>query len=214
MKKIVFGQNGEAIDEATGEIIGKKDSSGRIMFDQEKMKSLQNNSTESNDGPKDEKLKEEQNEIKTISKNSIVKPDVKYTKYEISPDSEFTVKFCLGFEEDGRITAYKEDSYLRIEGLEQHWAKFRMWTFKEELDWKSQCMEFDSVSRSFKQNILKLNEIKIRKLIKDWSFASVDSKFKLLHVDGVLSDESYNVMMGFNPVIMDNLIVLMNNALE
>ena len=213
MKKIVFGKNGEAIDEATGEIIGKKDDSGRIVFDQEKMRSLQNNSTESN-AQNNDATKEEQKEIKTISKNSIVKPDVKYTKYEVSPDSEFTVKFCLGFEEDGRIMAYKEDSYLRLEGLEQHWAKFRMWTFKEELDWKSQCMEFDPVSRGFKQNILKLNEIKIRRLIKDWSFANVDPKFKLLHVDGVLSDESYNVMMGFNPVIMDNLIVLMNNVLE
>ena len=89
-----------------------------------------------------------------------------------------------------------------------------MWNFREELEWKNQCMEFDSISRAFKQNIIKLNEIKIRRLIKDWSFSEIDPKFKLLHVDGVLSDESYNVMMGFNPAIMDNLIVLMNNVLE
>ena len=212
MKKLTFNENGEAIDEQTGQIIGKKDSSGKLVFDAEKIRQIEEANKDNHNSSVDLSDVGRNDEPEKILRTSI-KPAPKYTKYEISPDSEFTVRFCLGFEEE-KILVYKEDSYLRIDGLERHWAKFRMWNFREELEWKNQCMEFDSISRAFKQNIIKLNEIKIRRLIKDWSFSEIDPKFKLLHVDGVLSDESYNVMMGFNPAIMDNLIVLMNNVLE
>lgn len=217
MRQLEFNESGEAIDKATGEIIGRRDGSGRLVLDNEKMMELKTLKAEPSDGSGEEAREspEEKEEPKrsgpTLS--GPIKPEKTYTKYEVGPDSEFTVRFCLGFD-DGLITVYREDSYQRLDGLERHWARFRMWTYREELEWKNQSLEFDQQSRGFRQNTDRLNEIKIRKLLRDWSFAEIDPKFKLLHVGGVLSDESYEVFMGMSPSILDNLIILMNNVLE
>ena len=41
MKKLTFNENGEAIDEQTGQIIGKNDSSGKLVFDTEKIRQIE-----------------------------------------------------------------------------------------------------------------------------------------------------------------------------
>ena len=89
-----------------------------------------------------------------------------------------------------------------------------MWTYAEELAWRREAQEFDNVNRQFKTNLDKFNELKVRHLLKRWSFEEYDPKFKLLHVNGVLADESYNVFKGFFPVIIDQLLFMMNRVLE
>ena len=219
MKKLIFNEKGEAIDEATGEVIGRKDSSGRLFLNPV------GKTTEREQEPAKAEIiaePEKKTEIKNPEPSSkeVKKPTVsiptppKYTKYEIRPDSEFTIEFCLEFSEDEKITILRKDAYLTTDGLERHWVKFRMWNFKEEMKWKNEATEFDSQIRFFRQNTEKLNELKLRNLIKDWSFAQEDPKFKLLHVNGVLSDESYEVLMGLHPTILDAIIILMNGRLE
>jgi hypothetical protein len=48
----------------------------------------------------------------------------------------------------------------------------------------------------------------------DWSFSEIDNKFKLLHTDGVLSDESYSVFCGLLPNIANAIVNSMNDVLE
>lgn len=193
MQKVTFNDKGEIIEEETGRVIGKRDASGKAVFNTP--------STSTAPSPAPAPLPRPGRETNS------------YTKYEVRPDSEFSVKFCLGFK-DERIVVYTEEAYLKLEGLERHQVTFRMWKYEEELSWKNQCMEFDPQTRSFKLNQTKLDELKIRNLIKEWSFSEIDPKFKLLHVNKVLSDESYDVFKGFFPTIINNIIFLMNQVLE
>lgn len=211
MRKLIFDNNGNAIDEETGIVIGKKDAAtGRIVVDQEKMKEVESKQSSSANDQLDKN--KDNTSVSSKPKVSIPTPP-SYTKYEVRPDSEFTIKFCLGFDGD-KIDVYKEGTNLKIDGLEEHWVKFRMWNYKEELSWRSQSMEFDPAVRFFKLNQNKFTDLKLRNLIKDWSFSMKDDKFKLLHVNGVLSDESYNVLMGLHPAILDYIVMLMNEVLE
>lgn len=196
-QKITFNENGEAVNEQ-GAVIGKKDGSGRLVMipqseEPKKEKIIANN----------EKTSTPQVKGKTVS----------YSKYEVRPESEFKIEFCLG-EKDGRIVVYTKEAFLQLPDLECHWVVFRMWKYEEELDWKNKCQEYDPQSRSFKTNTNKLDELKVRHLIKSWSFEEYDPKFKLLHANRYLSDESYDIFKGFYPTIINNIIFLMNQVLE
>lgn len=201
MQKVEFNSEGEAIDSATGRVIGKRNAAGQLVFHESSQ-------------PQEQKTMPStpQKEEKKLQ-SDIIKKSVSYSKYEVRPDSEFTIRFCLGFK-DERVVVYTEDAYLKLPDVERHWVTFRMWTYTNELAWKNQCMEYDHQTRNFKLNSSKLDELKVRHLIKDWSFSEVDPKFKLLHVNKILSDESYDMFKGFFPTIINNVIFLMNQVLE
>ena len=89
-----------------------------------------------------------------------------------------------------------------------------MWNYGEELAWKDKCMKFNPDSRSFTIDSNILNELKIKNLILDWSFGEYSDSLKLLHTDGKLSDESYEIFKGFFPNIINSILILMNEVLE
>lgn len=194
-QKITFNEKGEAVNEQ-GIVVGKKDSSGRIVM-------LPPTAQENKPIPEAPEPQKPKTKEKVVS----------YSKYEVRPDSEFKIEFCIG-EKDGRIVVYTKEAAIQFPELESHWVVFRMWKYEEELDWKNRCQEYDSQSRSFKTNTNKLDELKIRYLIKSWSFENYDPKFKLLHANRYLSDESYDIFKGFYPTIINNIIFLMNQVLE
>ena len=82
------------------------------------------------------------------------------------------------------------------------------------MDWKNRCSDFNPQLKIQSLNTDKLNEMKIKRLILDWSFAENYDRLKLLHTDGILSDESYNIFKGLFPAIANTIIDLMNNVLE
>lgn len=199
MKKVTYGPKGELLDAESGVVIGKRESDGTFTpTPPASSKGSVESSPTTSQSPS----------VPTVSI-----PLVSFSRYEVTPESEFTIRFCLGFNE-GRVQIYTEDAYLKQEDLERHWVKFRMWKYEEELTWQNQSMEFQHQTRTFVHNQNKLNELKIRHLIKAWSFEEYDPKFKLLHVNGVLSDESYNTFKGFFPTIINNIIYMMNQVLE
>lgn len=194
MRKVTYGDNGELLDAESGEVVGRKGNNGVFV------------PKEPEDRPKPQSADEApaaDTEAHAVS----------FSKYEVTPQSEFTVRFCLGFA-DGRVRVYAEDAYLRDPDLERHWVKFRMWKYDEELSWQNRSMEYQGQTRSFTLNQNRFNELKIRNLIKAWSFEEYDAKFRLLHVDGVLSDESYDIFRGFFPAIINCIIHMMNQVLE
>jgi hypothetical protein len=89
-----------------------------------------------------------------------------------------------------------------------------MWNYKEELRLKHECTEYHSTSRSQIINTEKLNEKKIKRLMLDWSFGEYDDRLKLLHCDGILSDESYIMFTNMYPSIANTIVDLMNSVLE
>lgn len=140
--------------------------------------------------------------------------ETKRTKYEVTPETTFMVRFGLAPREDGGFYAININAAKDNPEAEEHWAKFRMWTYDEELRWKADCMEFNAQSKAQYLNMEKLNERKIKMLLLDWSFGEHEDRLKLKRCDGRLSDESYSIFCGMYPVIADSIVSLMNSILE
>lgn len=211
MKVLRRDKDGNILSQ-TGQIIQTK---------QEFQKSLQTN-TNIVQKPKNNKPLTLMQRIASKEKNVVVqkKEDKKYTtfnyqptKYQVTKDSVFIVKFGIDFF-DERLIVLDQMQVEDIPTSQSHWVKFRMWTYKQQISWKDQCMRFNNESRSFIVDNNKLNQLKIRRLIKDWSFAEHSDKFKLLHVNGVLSDQSYQIFKGFYPNVINGIIQRMNRVLQ
>lgn len=211
MKVLRRDKDGNILSQ-TGQIIQTK---------QEFQKSLQTN-TNIVQKPKNNKPLTLMQRIASKEQNVVVqkKEDKKYTtfnyqptKYQVTKDSVFIVKFGIDFF-DERLIVLDQMQVEDIPTSQSHWVKFRMWTYKQQISWKDQCMRFNNESRSFIVDNNKLNQLKIRRLIKDWSFAEHSDKFKLLHVNGVLSDQSYQIFKGFYPNVINGIIQRMNRVLQ
>ena len=211
MKKVIFGPNGPK-DAETGEIIDLNNS--------ELQKYVRKPAKTGPPPEKQTESKETQEPAKPVKppkQPSVSVPPgpkpVSYTKYEVTPESTFTVRFCLSFD-DGRAHVYTGDQKIGHPEFELHWVTFRMWTYREQLEWRQRCTQYDNMTGMTRFNSDQFNEIKVRNLIKAWSFEEYDVKFKLLHVHGYLSDESWNLINGMYPVIVDNILFMMNRVLE
>ena len=136
------------------------------------------------------------------------------SKYEVTDESCFTITFGLYEKEPGHFIPIKEDFVQTMPNAELHWVKFRMWTYGEELKWKSECLEYNHATKTQFLNTDRLNEKKIKYLMKDWSFGEYNSELKLLHCDGRLSDESYSLFYNMYPSIARTIVDLMNLVLE
>lgn len=155
------------------------------------------------------------NSKETIDVNSNDKPKypLEKCKYEVTPDTTFTIEFGL-FETEGRFVVVSKSQAFDNTAIELHWIKFRYWTFDEEVRWKEECTTFDATSRAFNINKHKLNEMKIRNLLLDWSFSAMSDRLKLFHVNKYLVDESYEVFTSMFPNIVNTIVNMMNNILE
>lgn len=203
--KIKIGDDGKTVynienNQKIGSMID-----GKLVLDknQEKLKETAEN----------EKKDDKSDADKNIKKEDVKKSNVKKTKYEVTKDTTFTVSFGLVKVED-RYIIIQNDMVSYTSDSEPVWVKFRMWTYLEELKWKNDCLDYDARNKTQFLNINKLNEMKIKNLILDWSFSEIDDKFKLLHTDGKLSDESYSVFCGLLPNIANAIVNAMNDVLE
>lgn len=243
MAKAKINENGDLVNSETGELIGNV-RKGPINFDSQgaEMHTLEDYGVllpEFPDEEEGENKSESNKQGEWVSANvdesssSSSKPsdgsDVsekthvdngpssfkrQRTKYEVSDDSYFVIRFGLIQKEDGRFIPITGDSAEDMIGAELHWVKFRMWKYDEELKWKSECMEYNSQMKAQAVNMDKLNERKIRMLMLDWSFGTCDDRLKLLHCDGKLSDESYSIFRGMYPSIANTIVNMMNLVLE
>lgn len=211
MQNVNVDKDGNVID-ANGNIIGKRVGNTIMPLPQKKNEEQKHKSLEERLGI------EEQNQEKTkIQSENIQKKPSSYsqeiTKYQVTKESDFLIKFGLQQKEGRFIVVFRYDDQIDRE-IQNHWVKFRMWNYMQQLEWKDKSMKFNVESRNFAIDVNQLNELKIRNLIKDWSFAKENDKFKLLHVGGYLSDQSYEMMKGFFPNIINAIINLMNEVLQ
>jgi len=233
MKAITF-ENGKAIDPETGEELKnippeileqfkKAEQMEKNQKEIEKIEDVTNQDNKKNDdgytsldvlkdpsilnAPKESEPKPEpKKESKKSAKKNL-------SKYEVGPDSSFMVEFGI-LAKDDRYVIMDKDEVKMTKGAESHWAKFKMWTYEQELDWKNEATEFDSTKRVHMLNTDKLNEIKLRNLILNWSFSEADNSLKMLHVNGVLADESLKVFYSIYPSIARHIVDGMNDVLE
>jgi hypothetical protein len=202
--RIKIGDDGKTVYNAdTNKRIGVMNN-GQLELDKEVQEEMN----------KTPEIKQEEVKIETQQENPAPpKKTINLTKYEISKDTNFTISFGL-VQIDNRFVIIQKEHIPYTTGAETVWVKFRMWNYLEELKWKDECLEYNKELKTQYLDLNKLNEIKIKKLILDWSFSEVDNKFKLLHTDGVLSDESYSVFCGLLPNIANAIVNSMNDVLE
>lgn len=136
-----------------------------------------------------------------------------FTKYEVKPDTTFKIEFGI-VERDGRYVVIRKDEVQFSKGTEPHWVLFRMWGYREELEWKNKATEYDAERRVHSMNNDVLNELKLRNLLLDWSFSEKEPELKLMHVNRILSDESIEMFFSFYPSVVRYMVDKMNEVLE
>ena len=230
MAQVKLNENGDFINAQTGKVIGNARSGLSFSSAGSELKSLQEMGVQLPDleeAQKNDLEDDDDDEIVKDKNIALSSKDVlkekqslpkfnkyKKSKYHVTNDSYFIVKFGLLQQEDGRYVPITYESTDEFPKSEKHWVKFRMWYYNEQLQWKQSVMEYSTKAKMQILNQDKLNEIKLKKLLLDWSFESFDKNLALLHCDGKLSDESYEMFMGLHPSIAKTIVDLMNLVLE
>ena len=166
--------------------------------------------------------KEEENKVISSEKSSDTKLQTtvkkQKSKYEVDKDSNFKVEFGVMFD-DTQVVIIPKEKFEDVDKIgsniyEKHWVTFRMWNFLESVTWRQECMEFLQHYKIFNLNVNKFNELKVRRLLLDWSFKDYGDNHKLFHINEQLTDESMNLFFkDFNPIIIQHIVGEMNRNL-
>lgn len=166
--------------------------------------------------------KEEENKVISSEKSSDTKLQTtvkkQKSKYEIDKDTNFKIEFGIMFD-DTQVVIIPKEKFEDVDKIgsniyEKHWVTFRMWNFLESVTWRQECMEFLQHYKIFNLNINKFNELKVRRLLLDWSFKDYGDNHKLFHINEQLTDESMNLFFkDFNPIIIQHIVSEMNQNL-
>ena len=130
-------------------------------------------------------------------------------KYEITKDTTFTVNIHLK-PVDGRWILMVDSG----KGVDSHKIVFRMWTYDEMVELKKLATNYDQQKRIHMLDNDMLNRLKIQKLMLSWTFDKDNPRLKLNHVQGILTDESWNAVKGLQPNILEYIISEMNRVYE
>jgi hypothetical protein len=128
--------------------------------------------------------------------------------YEITDNEEFKIELHMR-QKDGRWVTCEEKL-----GEKTHQVVFRMWSYEEEIELRKRATQYDSVKHWHFIDHDILNRLKIQRLMKSWSLEQDNARLKLLHVNGVMADESFNAVMKLHPNILRKIIEGMNEVLE
>jgi len=131
------------------------------------------------------------------------------SKFEVTENSTFDIYLTLK-QIGGRWIIAQEKEM----NSETYKVTFRMWTFDEMVQLRKLATEWDATKRIHYVDTFKLDMLKVKKLIKSWTFDEESIKLKLLHVNGILSDESWNAFKKLQPNIARSIIDKMNDVLE
>lgn len=160
-----------------------------------------------------EHLKSLKKDVKEIDQTKRVDEQIsKPGKYEITENDTFKIVFYL-YNKEGRWLVV-DKSASGTPDVEEHWVEFKMWTFEEDIEMRKQASSYDPVKRLHLVDNDFLDRLKIQRLLKAWSFEKDNPRLKLLHVNGILVDESYKAFMKLYPNIVRYIIGRMNNVLE
>jgi hypothetical protein len=134
-------------------------------------------------------------------------------QYEI-PNEGYRFKVYVYLAEiDGRWVVV-EDEFKGKKGVREHWCEFRMWTFKEELALKKKATVYDDLKRIHYLDTDALNQLKIQKLLVDWSFSEDNPNLEIKRQNNALLDESYDAFTKLFPSIIRSITNKMNDVLE
>ena len=130
-------------------------------------------------------------------------------KYEVTEQHTFKVEVNLSLK-DGR--------WIVVDGLgkgvEAHEVIFRMWTYDEMVELRKMATTYDSQKRIHLTDNDILNRLKVQRFLVSWTFDRDNPRLKLLHVNRVLSDESWQAFTKLQTNIITHIFEEMNRVYE
>jgi hypothetical protein len=130
-------------------------------------------------------------------------------KYEIHSGVIFTVTIYMK-EREGRwvlMTGAGKD-------IEKHEITFRMWGFNEMIELRKLATSYDAQKRIHMIDNDLLNRYKIQRLMMSWTFDRDNSRLRIQHVNGILTDEGWTAFTMLQPNIASHIIDEMNKVYE
>ena len=89
-----------------------------------------------------------------------------------------------------------------------------MWGYDEMVDMKKMATSYDATKRMHTIDNDLLNRLKVQKLIVSWTFGNDNPRLKIQHVNGVMTDESWNAFKLLQTNISTYLLDEMNKVYE
>lgn len=130
-------------------------------------------------------------------------------KYEVTPETTFKVPLFLK-EREGRWIVMTGPG----KGIEEHEVVFRMWGYNEMVEMRKMSTSFDATKRMHTIDNDTLNRLKVQRLMVSWTFERDNSRLRLQHVNGVMTDESWAAFANLQPNISTYVIDEMNKVYE
>lgn len=134
------------------------------------------------------------------------------SKWQLKEDETFKIRFNLKEAEKKRITLHLEPN--SDPKTTEHWVEFKMWDYSAMIAMRKMATKYHKESGSFYVDHDMYNDLKVRSLLVDWSFAHVDAQMKLQHHNNSLTDESFKMFRSLYPWIGTAIIGKMNSVLE
>jgi len=132
------------------------------------------------------------------------------SKWQLQKDETFRIRFQLNETDGKRVKFVVEESRNNVE----HWVEFRMWDYNAMVNLRKMATTYHKESGTFYVDTDKFNDLKIKFLLKDWSFSQIDPQMKLTHNKGALVDESFQLFRNLYPWVVSEIIARMNAILE
>lgn len=134
---------------------------------------------------------------------------MKEGKYEVTKEHIFDVDVHLA-QRNGRWILMNS----AMKGVESHKVVFRMWTYDEMIEMRKMATVYDSNKRLHMLDNDVLNRLKVQRLIVSWTFDRENPRLKIYHVNGVLTDESWQAFVKLQPSIISHIFDEMNKVFE
>jgi hypothetical protein len=150
-----------------------------------------------------------QKEEVKVQGNRVDEKLMKPGKYEVTDQHTFKIEINLVFRDKRWVIVDNPGK-----GIESHEVVFRMWAYDEMVELRKLATNYDSQKRIHLTDNDVLNRLKVQRLIVSWTFERDNPRLKLLHVNGILSDESWQAFTKLQPNIITYIFEEMNRVYE
>jgi hypothetical protein len=130
-------------------------------------------------------------------------------EYEVTKDSLFTVVIPLAKGKSNWWVIVEEKDATTIKEV-----VFRMWTYDEMVEMRKMATQYDQLRRIHMIDHDIMNRLKIQQLMVRWTFGNDNPRLTILHVNKVMSDESWDAVRKLQTNILRYIIEQMNEVLE
>lgn len=139
---------------------------------------------------------------------------IDFGEFETKPTDIVMIKFGLRNKGNRWVAIDEKDIDTLDKTIEKHWFKFRIWNYGEETDIKKRSIVYSSEKRMNYTDYDIMNELKVRRLLLDWSLNGKNENLKLFYISGYMVDQSWEAFTRLNINIIRFIISKMNEVLE